>query len=451
MKALEALTATELGQLRQRVERELALQGANKLALDLSRGKPSPEQLDLSTELNEPLASLIAEDGTDARNYGALRGIPEARALGGELMNVAADRVLAAGNSSLFLMYQVAATALQHGLWGDERCWSRAPQPTGPSARVSPTAKLERAAGPPSPRMLTPVPGYDRHFTICESLGIEMINVAMLDHGPDMDQARRLAAEDASIKGIWCVPKYANPTGCIYADETVAAMAELPRAAAADDFVVFWDNAYAVHDFEFPAAPLANLYDLAVEAGTAEHVALFSSTSKMTYASGGLGFCGGSDALLNALEGTLSLMCIGPDKVTQLRHARFLSGRIEEHMARHAAVLKPKFAIVDGVLEEELGGLGIARWTRPKGGYFVSLTTPAGTAAEIVKQAADVGLKLTPAGATFPYGRDPNDDNIRIAPSFAPQNELEAAMRVLAGCVKLIAIAHLQRERRNGG
>ncbi|MYF49521.1 MAG: aminotransferase class I/II-fold pyridoxal phosphate-dependent enzyme [Gammaproteobacteria bacterium] len=429
MKALKALTATELGQLRQRVERELALQGANRLALDLSRGKPSPEQLDLSTELNDALASLIAEDGTDARNYGALRGIPEARALGGELMNLAADRVLAAGNSSLFLMYQVAATALQRGLWGDERCWSRAPQP----------------------RMLTPVPGYDRHFTICESLGIEMINVTMLDQGPDMDQARRLAAEDASIKGIWCVPRYSNPTGCIYADETVAAMAQLPQAAAADDFVVFWDNAYAVHDFEFPAAPLANLYDLAVAAGTAEHMALFSSTSKMTYASGGLGFCGGSDALLNALEGTLSLMCIGPDKVTQLRHARFLSGRIEEHMARHAAVLKPKFAIVDGVLEEELGGLGIARWTRPKGGYFVSLTTPAGTAAEIVKQAADVGLKLTPAGATFPYGRDPNDDNIRIAPSFAPQDELEAAMRVLAGCVKLVALAHLQRERRNGG
>ena len=429
MKALKELTATELGQLRQRVERELALQRANKLALDLSRGKPSPEQLDLSAELNEPLASLIAEDGTDARNYGALRGIPEARALGGELMNVTADRVLAAGNSSLFLMYQVAATAMQRGLWGDDRRWSRAE----------------------GPRMLTPVPGYDRHFTICESLGIEMVNVAMLDSGPDMDQARRLAAEDASIKGIWCVPKYANPTGCIYAEETVAAMAELPRAAAADDFVVFWDNAYAVHDFEFPAAPLANLYDLAVAAGTAEHVALFSSTSKMTYASGGLGFCGGSDALLNALEGTLSLMCIGPDKVTQLRHARFLSGRIEEHMARHAAILKPKFAIVEGVLEEELGGLGIARWTRPKGGYFVSLTTPPDTAADIVKQAGDVGLKLTPAGATFPYGQDPNNDNIRIAPSFAPLNELEAAMRVLTGCVKLVAIADIHRERPKGG
>ena len=424
MKALKELTATELGQLRQRVERELSLQRANKLALDLSRGKPSPEQLDLSTELNEPLTSLIAGDGTDARNYGALRGIPEARALGGELMNVAADRVLAAGNSSLFLMYQVAATAMQRGLWGDDRRWSRAE----------------------GPRMLTPVPGYDRHFTICESLGIEMINVAMLDSGPDMDQARRLAAEDASIKGIWCVPKYSNPTGCIYADETVAAMAELPQAAAADDFVIFWDNAYAVHDFEFPAAPLANLYDLAVAAGTAEHVALFSSTSKMTYASGGLGFCGGSDALLSALEGTLSLMCIGPDKVTQLRHARFLSGRIEEHMARHAAILKPKFAIVDRVLEEELSGLGIARWTRPKGGYFVSLTTPPGTAADIVKQAGEVGLKLTPAGATFPYGRDPNDDNIRIAPSFAPLNELEAAMRVLTGCVKLVAIDSARTE-----
>ncbi len=436
MKTLNEMTASELDQIRQRIERELALQRANKLALDLSRGKPSPQQLDLSAELNAPLPSLIAEDGTDARNYGALRGIPEARALGGELMNVATDRVLAAGNSSLFLMYQVAVTALQRGLWGDERRWSRAPQPANSNATA---------------RMLTPVPGYDRHFTICESLGIEMINVAMLDDGPDMDQARRLVAADASIKGIWCVPKYANPTGCIYADGTVAAMAELPRIAAADDFVVFWDNAYAVHDFEFPAAPLANLYELAVAAGTAEHVALFSSTSKMTYASGGLGFCGGSDALLNALEGTLSLMCIGPDKVTQLRHARFLSGRIEEHMARHAALLKPKFAIVDQVLEEELGGLGLARWTRPKGGYFVSLTTPPGTAADIVKQAADVGLKLTPAGATFPYGRDPNDDNIRIAPSFAPQDELEAAMRVLAGCVKLTAIAHRHRERPNGG
>ena len=418
MKTLEEMAAAEINQLRQRVERELALQRANKLALDLSRGKPGPEQLDLSTELNEPLTSLIAEDGTDTRNYGALRGIPEARALGGELMDVGAGRVLAAGNSSLFLMYQVAATALQRGLWADERRWSR--------------------ASPPS--MLAPVPGYDRHFTICESLGIEMLNVALLDSGPDMDQARRLVAGDASIKGIWCVPKFSNPTGCIYTDETVAAMAELPRAAAADDFVIFWDNAYAVHDFAFPAAPLANLYDLAVAAGTADHVALFSSTSKMTYASGGLGFCGGSDALLAALEETLSLMCIGPDKVTQLRHARFLSGRIEEHMARHAAVLQPKFAIVDRVLREELGGLGMARWTEPKGGYFVSLTTPPGTAANIVKQAAEVGLKLTPAGATFPYGRDPNDDNIRIAPSFAPIDELEAAMRVLTGCVKLVAI-----------
>ena len=428
MNSFNAMTATDLGQLRRQVEGELALQRADKLALDLSRGKPGPEQLDLSNALNEPLPSLFAEDGTDTRNYGALRGIPEARALGGALMNVAAERVLAAGNSSLFLMYQVAATAMQRGLWGDDRRWSQAGQPSAPDTPA------------PGPRMLTPAPGYDRHFTICESLGIGMVNVAMLDQGPDMDQARRLVAEDASIKGIWCVPKYSNPTGCIYSDETVAAMAELPRTAAADDFVIFWDDAYAVHDFEFPASPLANLYDLALAAGTVEHVALFSSTSKMTYASGGLGFCAGSDALLDALEGTLSLMCIGPDKVTQLRHARFLAGRIEEHMARHAAVLKPKFAIVDQVLEEDLGGLDIARWTRPKGGYFVSLTTPPGTAAAIVKLAAGVGLKLTPAGATFPYGQDPNDDNIRIAPSFAPLNELEAAMRVLTGCVKLIAI-----------
>ena len=418
MTKLREMGPEQLARLQQTTQDALDRLRAKGLSLDLSRGKPGPEQLDLSAAMDAPLDSYIAADGTDTRNYGALRGIPEARALGGELLGVAAEQVFAFGGSSLFLMHLVAATALRQGLWGDERRWSNA----------------ERI------RLLTPVPGYDRHFTICESLEMDMLNIPMLDSGPDMAQAAELAANDSAVKGIWCVPKYSNPTGCIYSDETVAALAGLPKQAAADDFVIFWDNAYAAHDFEFPRAPLANLYELASAAGTQEHLAMFASTSKMTYASAGLGFCAGSEALLAALEKALSHMCIGPDKVSQLRHARFLAGRIETHMAQHAALLKPKFALVEQVLHDELHELDIASWTQPKGGYFVSLTTPPGTAAGIVQLAAEAGLKLTPAGAAFPYGRDPNDDHIRIAPSFAPLDELEAAMQVLARCVKLAAV-----------
>ena len=424
MTKLLEMAPDQVARLQQAAQDALDRLRAKGLSLDLSRGKPGPEQLDLSAAMDAPLDGYIAADGTDARNYGALRGVPEARALGGELLGVAAEQVFAFGSSSLFLMHQVAATALRQGLWGDGRRWGNA----------------ERV------RLLTPVPGYDRHFTICESLGLDMLNVPMLDSGPDMAQAAALAAADPAVKGIWCVPKYSNPTGCIYSDETVAALAGLPKQAAADDFLIFWDNAYAAHDFEFPRAPLANPYDLALAAGTEEHLAMFASTSKMTYASAGLGFCAGSEALLAALEKAFGVMCIGPDKVSQLRHARFLAGRIDKHMAQHAALLKPRFALVEQVLRDELRTLEIASWTKPKGGYFVSLTTPPGTARNIVQLAAEAGLKLTPAGAAFPYGQDPNDDHIRIAPSFAPLDELEAAMQVLAQCVKLAAI-----ERRRAG
>ena len=422
MTPLAERSSAELADLEGALRRDLALQRGNRLALDLTRGKPGPDQLDLSAALDAPLDSYLASDGTDARNYGALRGLPEARALGADLLGVEPSRVFAAGNSSLFLMFQAVATALRRGLWADERRWSRS----------NPV------------RMLAPVPGYDRHFTICESLGIDMLSVAMLDSGPDMDAALALAAADPAIKGIWCVPKYSNPTGCIYADSTVRELAELPRRAAADDFVVFWDNAYAVHDFEFPRAPLANLYQLALEVGTQDHVALFASTSKITYASGGLAFCAGSDALLDALEKTLEVMLIGPDKVSQLRHAHLLAGRVDEHMARHAKLLAPKFALVDQILERELGGLGIATWTKPKGGYFVSLDVLPGTATRIVALARDVGLKLTPAGATFPYGRDPHDRNIRIAPTFTVDDELATAIHVLAQCVQLACVRQLR-------
>ena len=418
MDSLSQCSRVQLEDLATELRRELELQQANRMSLDLTRGKPAPEQLDLSRELDNPVDSYIGIDGTDARNYGTLRGVIEARQIGAELMGVDPARVFAIGNSSLFLMYMVAATAYRQGLWGDDRRWTN-------------RKKI---------KMLTPVPGFDRHFTICESLNVEMVNVPMTDEGPDMERVLELTANDASIKGIWCVPKYSNPTGCIYSDTTVATMAELPNHAAADDFVVFWDNAYAVHDFQFPTAPLANITVHAERAATEDHLALFASTSKMTYASGGLGFFAGSERVLGTLERALSVMLIGPDKVSQLRHARFLSGRIQEHMAQHAELLRPKFELVNDVLEAELGGLGIASWTKPTGGYFVSMDVLPGTAKHIVALAEKTGLTLTPAGATFPFGRDPQDQNIRIAPTFASLADLKAAMQVLTQCVKLVCI-----------
>ena len=418
MATIKERPEAELRILATELRRDLELQQANRLSLDLTRGKPAPDQLDLSRDLDTAVDAYIGEDGIDARNYGTLRGVIEARKLGAQLMGVGPERVFAIGNSSLFLMYMVAATAYNQGLWGDDRRWTN-------------RKKI---------KVLTPVPGYDRHFTICESLNVEMVNVAMTEFGPDMERVLELTASDASIKGIWCVPKYSNPTGCIYSDATVAAMAELPNTAAADDFVVFWDNAYAMHDFEFPATRLANLYTHAERLGTEDHIALFASTSKMTYASGGLGFFAGSERVLATLERALSIMLIGPDKISQLRHARFLNGRVEEHMAQHAKLLRPKFELVNDVLERELGGLGIATWTKPKGGYFVSMDVLPGTANRIIALAQATGLTLTPAGATFPYGRDPQDQNIRIAPTFATLADLKVAMHVLVQCVKLVCI-----------
>jgi DNA-binding transcriptional MocR family regulator len=404
-----------------RLAREVALAQGNRMALDLSRGKPAPDQLDLARQLDAPLESYRAADGTDARNYGTLRGLPEARELGAELLGIPAANVIALGNSSLFLMYTAFQTALERDLWGDGRRWE----------------------GPSAPKVLTPVPGYDRHFAITEALGVEMVNVPMTDDGPDMEAAESLAAGDPSIKAVWCVPKYSNPTGCIYSDATVARIASLPRIAAADDFLVFWDNAYAVHDFAFPRAPLADLYALAAKHDTRDHLLMFASTSKITYASGGVAFVGGSERLLAGLEKVLSFMLIGPDKVSQLRHARFLGGRIEQHMAAHAAIVRPKFELVEQVLSRDLGALGIATWTRPAGGYFVSLDVLPGTAREIIAEARAAGLTLTPAGSTFPYGRDPEDRNIRIAPTFATLEDLRLALDLLTLCVRKVCATRL--------
>ena len=400
---------------RQSLEQQFqALKGAN-LNLNLTRGKPAAEQLDLSNALDGILAGdYRTEDGTDVRNYGLLRGIPEARALGARFLDVEPAAVIAAGNSSLTLMFHVLDTALNAGLTGSP--W--------------------RDAGPA--KMLCPVPGYDRHFALAAALGMELVSVPMTDDGPDMDQVEAIVREDAAVRGIWCVPKYANPTGCVYSPQTVRRLAALP-AKAHGGFLVLWDNAYAVHDFEFPATALEPIMPAAVAAGTEDQIALFASTSKVTFATAGIAFLGGAEPFLAAMEKRLSVLMIGSDKVNQLRHARFLSSRLEEHMHHHAQLIRPKFEAVQHGLENGLGGTGLATWTNPRGGYFVSLNTNPGLAKRTVALAAVLGVALTPAGATFPHGHDPADRNIRIAPTFATLEAVQAGIDVLTLCVKMAA------------
>lgn len=415
---LADLPTEELQALRGQLIARLDQLRSAGLSLDLTRGKPSPDQLALSDALDGLLAGdYRASDGTDTRNYGGLRGIPEARALGAEILGIEPGQVIAGGNSSLMLIYIVIEAALRDGLWDGTRSWTDA----------------SRHAGTPI-RMLAPVPGYDRHFTICERLGIEMINVPMTDDGPDLPTIDTLLSQDPMIKGIWCVPKYSNPTGCVYSDAVVDAIADLPKRSPSD-FLVIWDNAYAVHDLG-PPVTLANILALAEAKGTAEHIAVFGSTSKITFAGSGLGFVGGSESLLAAVEQRLQAMTVGHDKVNQLRHARFLEGRLDAHMQDHAALIRGKFERVSQRLAE-LEGLEIATWTDPRGGYFVSVDTLPGLASRVVELAASAGVRLTPAGATFPYGRDPEDRNIRIAPTFPALDEVDAAMEVLTLCIQL--------------
>ena len=419
MTRLTDMTPEQLQDLERSLDRDLRLQQANRLALDLTRGKPAADQLDLSAGLEDAIhGNYIASDGTDTRNYGLLRGIPEARQLGAEIMDVDAENVICWGNSSLGLMYLCTEIAIQTGLWQDSRRWSNCS----------------------SPQVITPVPGYDRHFTLNQSLGLQMINVAMDSCGPDMVAVEELVANDASIKAIWCVPKYSNPTGCTYSEERVQAIARLPLSAAADDFVVFWDNAYAVHDFQFPPKPLARLLEMADRAGTADHMLLFGSTSKITLASSGLAFVAATARVLDTIEKRLNLSSVGPDKVNQLRHARFLNGRLLQHMADQAELVKPKFDLVEQTLSEGLNALEIASWTVPEGGYFVSLDTRPGLASIVGELAAQTGLSITPPGATYPYQQDPENSNLRIAPTFATLSDLKAAMEVFVICVKLATV-----------
>lgn len=391
-----------------------------KLKLDMTRGKPSAEQLDLAQGLVESVASASykAEDGTDTRNYGGLEGLPEARKLFAEVFGVLPGQVLIGGNSSLQLMFDTLVRCHVFGAVDGREAWGKAPKV----------------------KWLCPVPGYDRHFAIVEHLGYELVPVPLTGSGPDMDVVERLVAEDASVKGIWLVPKYNNPTGESVSDAVAKRLAAMKTAAP--DFRIMWDDAYAVHhlhDDPKDQDQLADILTLCKEAGHPNRVFIFGSTSKISHAGAGLAAMAASEANIAWTKLHAGKQTIGPDKVQQLRHVRFfkdLAG-ITAHMKRHAALLRPRFDAVLRALEAELGGTGLAAWTTPRGGYFISLDVLPGNAKRVVELAARAGVKLTEAGATFPHGKDPEDKNIRLAPSFPSVAELELATRVVATCVKL--------------
>ncbi|MEP1469748.1 MAG: aminotransferase class I/II-fold pyridoxal phosphate-dependent enzyme [Halieaceae bacterium] len=396
---------------------ELAKQ---QLALDLTRGKPSSEQVELSSELDGILAgNYLAADGTDTRNYGGIEGLPEARALFAGVLGCKPEEVLIGGNSSLSLMYTVLDVAMRFGLRGPDSAWQNNAQN----------------------RFLCPAPGYDRHFAVCEHLGIDMVPVPMLDSGPDMAVVEAMVASDDTIRGIWCVPRFSNPTGCVYDDDTVERMAALAKQAAGD-FLVMWDNAYAVHALSDVAPQLAPISDFARSLDTADSIVQFGSTSKVTFAGAGVAFLASGASILGALKNHLGYQTIGPDKVNQLRHVRLLRDdqHLAAHMAGHAALIAPRFDVVLNALHLGLSGRGMGRWTQPQGGYFIAFDTRPGLAAEVVRLAADIGVKLTPAGATFPYGKDPEDCNIRLAPTYPTLPEVQAAADAFVVCVKLASI-----------
>jgi len=393
---------------------------SKNLNLDLTRGKPSSDQLSLSNGLDGILnGDFTSSSGVDVRNYGGLEGIPEARELGSKILGVPVSNVLAAGNSSLTLMHNVASIAMFFGLTGPESAWKN-------------EDKI---------KFLCLVPGYDRHFSICEHLGIEMLIAPMTATGPDMDKVEALIGADPSIKGLWCVPKYSNPTGVVYSDDTVKRIAKLAKIAG-PNFRVFWDNAYAIHDLSDNPPELANIYEACAAEGTEDSVIQFASTSKVTFAGAGVAFLAASDANLKGLKKSFSYMTIGPDKVNQLRHVKFFAaeGALQAHMKKHAAIIKPRFASVLKHLEAAFGNNDLGAWESADGGYFISFDTRPGLAKTVVALAAEAGVKLTPAGATFPYGKDPDDKNIRIAPTVPTVEQVDEAMQVFVTCVNLASV-----------
>lgn len=410
----------------QETQRELELRykdfKARNLMLDITRGRPSAEQLDLSIKMLDCVNSGNLNDhGALYRNYGELAGLPQAREFFAEFMDVNPEEIIVGGNSSLRMMYDMVQRGMYKGVEKELPPWKEYPKV----------------------KFLCPVPGYDRHFAICEFHGIEMINIPLLESGPDMDMIEKLVRNDAAIKGIWCVPKYSNPTGTVYSNDTVRRLAWMPTAA--QDFRIFWDNSYMVHTLEDEPAYLVNILKECKKAGNPNRVYMFASMSKITFAGAGVATMASSAANIRHMLTQIGFQTIGPDKINQLRHVRFFQNEISipDLMQLHAKILRPRFAIVYEVLEREFKDNPIANWTRPTGGYFISYDAPAGCASEIVRLAKDAGTKFTAAGATFPYGKDPKDSNIRISPSLPDVEEVGLATELLAICTKLAYVNKL--------
>ena len=418
------MSKEELLALKESLNKEYAEAKAKGLALDMSRGKPSAKQLDVSLGLLDTINSssdLKALDGTDCRNYGVLDGIPEAKKLMADMMGTTPDHVIVYGNASLNIMFDQISRAYTHGILGN-----------------TPWCKLDKV------KFLCPVPGYDRHFAITERFGIEMINIPMSESGPDMGMVEEYVSNDASVKGIWCVPKYSNPQGYTYSEETVKRMAALKPAA--EDFRIFWDNAYVIHDlYDDNKDEIADIISECEKAGNPDMVFEFASTSKVSFPGSGIAALATSANNIADIKKQLTIQTIGHDKLNQLRHVRFFKdiNGLKEHMRKHAEFIRPKFEAVESVLEEELSGLGIGSWTEPKGGYFISFEAMDGCAKAIVAKCKEAGVKLTGAGATFPYGKDPKDSNIRIAPSFPTPEEMKQAADLFVLCVKLVSVEKL--------
>lgn len=427
MKAYRMMSRKELMAQKAELDRQFEEAKKKGLQLDMSRGKPEPAQLDMGMGLLDALNSdsdMKSMEGVDTRNYGLATGITEAKHLMADVMGVSADNVIVYGNSSLAIMYDTISRSVTHGVMGS-----------------TPWCKLDQV------KFLCPVPGYDRHFAITQHFGIEMILIPMTPTGPDMDLVEKYVSEDETVKGIWCVPKYSNPQGITYSDETVRRFAALKPAAK--DFRIYWDNAYAVHDlYEDKRDTLLEILSECEKAGNPDMVFEFCSTSKISFSGGGMAAMASSLANLEDAKKSLTLQTIGYDKVNQLRHARYfknLEGMCN-HMKKHAAIIRPKFEAVLSVLEREMGGLEIGEWTKPLGGYFISFEAMEGCAKEIVARCKELGVVLTGAGATFPYGKDPKDSNIRIAPTYPTAEEMAEATDVFVLCVKLVSVEKLLQD-----
>ncbi len=431
MKPYRELTKAELLEMQKELQAEYQKEKEKGLKLDMSRGKPGKEQLDLSMPMMDVLNSasdMDCEGETDTRNYGLVDGIPEAKKLLGDMVGAKPSQVIVLGNSSLNIMYDSIARAEFFGIMGS-----------------TPWCKLDKV------KFLCPVPGYDRHFGVTEQFGIEMINIPMKDDGPDMDMVEDYVNNDPCVKGIWCVPVFSNPGGVVYSDETVKRFANLKPAA--DDFRIFWDNAYGIHYlYEMrndEEVSMPNILEECEKAGNPDIVYQFCSTSKITFPGAGIAAVSASEANIADIKSKLKWQTIGPDKINQLRHVRYFKdiAGLKEHMKKHADIIRPKFESVLKVLDQELGELEIATWSRPLGGYFISFEAIEGCAAKIVEKCKEAGLVLTGAGAAYPYGKDPKDSNIRIAPTMPSAEDLAVAAQLFVTCVKLVSVEKLLEEK----